>query len=65
LACESGVVQTFRTEGQDLVSLGELRIRSSHTVAVDPATHLVYLPIERLGDSPVLEIYEPDGTNGP
>jgi len=64
VACESGVLQAFRAEGRDLVSLGELRIRSAHTVAVDPATHLVYLPIERLGDGPVLEIYEPEGTGG-
>jgi len=64
VACESGVVQAFRAEGQDLVSLGELRIARAHTVAVDPATHLVYLPIERLGDGPVLEIYEPEGAGG-
>jgi hypothetical protein len=64
VACESGVVQTFRADGRDLVSLGELRIHRAHTVAVDPTTHLVFLPIERLGTGPVLEIYRPADPDG-
>jgi hypothetical protein len=46
------------------VSLGELRIHRAHTVAVDPTTHLVFLPIERLGTGPVLEIYRPADPDG-
>ncbi len=57
VACESGVVNVFREEGQALVSLGDLRIPHAHTVAVDPTTHLVYLPIQNLGGRPVLLIY--------
>lgn len=60
VACEGGVVNVFRMDGRSLTSLGDLRIPHAHTVAVDPATHLVYLPIERLGDRPVLEVYRPD-----
>lgn len=60
VACEAGVVNVFQVDGRTLTSLGELSIRHAHTVAVDPATHLVYLPIERLGDRPVLEIYRPE-----
>jgi len=61
VACESGVVDVFREDGAKLVSLGELEIPHAHTVAVDPSTHLVYLPLERLDGRPVLEIYEPEG----
>ncbi len=60
VACEAGVVNVFRAEGQSLTDLGALRIPHAHTVAVDPTTHLVYLPLERLGDGPVLEIYRPE-----
>lgn len=64
VACETGVVNVFRIDGQALTSLGDLRIAHAHTVAVDPTTHLVYLPLERLGGQPVLEIYQPDETPG-
>lgn len=60
VACEAGVVNVFKTGGQALTSLGELRIPRAHTVAVDASTHLVYLPIERLGGRPVLEVYQPE-----
>ena len=64
VACESGVVNVFGDDSGDLVSLGELRMAHAHTVAVDPSTHLVYLPIERVGGRPVLEIYRPAGDAG-
>jgi DNA-binding beta-propeller fold protein YncE len=59
VACESGVVDVFSEQDQGLSSLGKLQIPHAHTVAVDPATHLVYLPIESVGGRPVLEIYRP------
>lgn len=59
VACESGVVNVFEEDGGTLVELGDLHIPSAHTVAVDPSTHRVYLPIERVGARPVLEIYRP------
>jgi hypothetical protein len=31
----------------------------AHTVCVDPATHLVYLPLENLDGHPILRIMEP------
>jgi DNA-binding beta-propeller fold protein YncE len=61
VACESGVVNVFQADGRTLTSLGALHIPHAHTVAVDPATHLVYLPVERLGGRPVLEVYAPNG----
>lgn len=59
VACESGVVNVFREGSGGLESLGQLRIPHAHTVAVDAATHLVYLPIQSVGGRPVLEIYRP------
>ncbi len=61
VACESGVVNVFRATESGLANVGELRIPHAHTVAVDLATHLVYLPIQNLGGRPVLEIYQPTG----
>lgn len=60
VACEAGVLNVFEVDHQHVTSLGELRMPHAHTVAVDPATHLVYLPLERLGGRPVLEIYRPE-----
>lgn len=64
VACEAGVVNVFQIDDQTLTSLGELRIPHAHTVAVDPTTHLVYLPLQRIGGRPALEIYEPDERSG-
>ena len=59
VASESGVVSTFALDGVTLHPLGELRVPHAHTVAVDPGTHRVYLPLENLGGRPVLRILEP------
>jgi DNA-binding beta-propeller fold protein YncE len=59
VAAESGVVSVFRVEGRGLVAMGELRMPHGHTVAVDPATHLVYLPLENVNGRPVLRIMSP------
>ena len=56
VASESGVVTAFAVDGAQLHSLGELRIAHAHTVAVDPLTHRVYLPLESLNGRPVLRI---------
>ena len=37
-------------------------IPHAHSVCVDPATHLVYLPLENVGGRPVLRIMEPSGS---
>ncbi|NUQ20142.1 MAG: YncE family protein [Gemmatimonadaceae bacterium] len=59
VASESGVVSAFVAEGAELRPLGELRLPHAHTVAVDPRTHRVYLPLESLGGRPVLRILAP------
>lgn len=59
VASESGVVSAFAVDGIELRPLGELRVPHAHTVAVDPRTHRVYLPLENLGGRPVLRILTP------
>ena len=56
---ESGVVSAFLADGARLQPLGELRTPHAHSVAVDPKTHQVYLPLENLGGHPVLRILAP------
>jgi DNA-binding beta-propeller fold protein YncE len=62
VASESGVVSTFEADGRELRSLGEYRAEHAHSVAVDPATHLVYLPLESVNGRPVLRVMTPGAT---
>ena len=59
VSSESGTVSVFRERGRELVSEGEITMPHAHTVCVDSATHLVYLPLENLDGHPVLRIMEP------
>ncbi len=67
VAAESGVVSVFDEHGNEsrndrtlaLVSRGELRAAHAHSVAVDPATHRVYLPLQDVNGRPVLRVLEP------
>lgn len=59
VASESGVLSAFAADGAVLRSEGELEIPHAHTVAVDPRTHLVYLPLENVDGRPVLRILTP------
>ena len=57
VASESGVVSVFRITQHGLIKLGQGYVGDdAHSVAVDPATGLVYLPIEALRGRPVLKI---------
>lgn len=59
VASESGVVSFFAEQGHELLPVGEYRATHAHSIAVDPATHLVYLPLEDVGGKPVLRIMTP------
>ena len=59
VASESGSLAVFEAQGAALLPLGEYRAPHSHTVAVDPATHRVYLPLQDIDGKPVLRILEP------
>jgi len=59
VATESGVVSAWWLDGTTLRSIGEVRAPHAHTVAVDPRTHRLYMPLENLRGKPVLRILAP------
>ena len=60
VASESGVVTVFRETRRGLEKLGEGFVaEGAHTVAVDPKTHRVYLPLPNIGGKPVLRVMRP------
>ena len=59
VASEGGVLSPFVADGPVLHPLPELRVPHAHTVAVDPRTHRVYLPLESVNGRPVLRILVP------
>lgn len=62
VASESGVVSIYELDGRRLVHEADLDVgHNAHVVAVDPKTHLVYLPLRSVGGRPVLRIMAPAG----
>lgn len=62
VASESGVVAVFELEAKNLRPLGlKLLAREAHSVAVDPATHLVYFPLQNIQGRGVLRVMAPTG----
>jgi len=59
VASESGTVSVFAERGAKLEAAGDYQAPHAHSVAVDPATHLVYLPLENVDGKPVLRIMTP------
>lgn len=59
IACESGALAVFDVHGAMVVSLGEYHAPHAHTVAVDPSTHRVYLPLQDVDGKPLLRILAP------
>ena len=59
VACESGALAVFDERDGKLTPLGEYRAPHAHTVAVDPSTHRVYLPLQDVNGKPLLRILEP------
>jgi len=56
VATEGGGVWIYRVRGRRLQVEGVLDLSHAHTVSVDPATHLVYLPLQSLAGRPTLRI---------
>jgi YVTN family beta-propeller protein len=57
VAAESGVVAVFQEQGRSIEKLAQAFLApNAHSVAVDPATHLVYFPLE---GGPTLRIERP------
>jgi|SRR5579875_998599 len=59
VAAESGMVTVFQLNGVHLIGLGTLQMPHAHSVSVDPATHLVYFPLQDVHGHPVLRILRP------
>jgi streptogramin lyase len=59
VSAESGHITVFRETEKSLVLQGKVFLPHGHTVAVDPETHLVYFPLEKLDGHPVLRIMQP------
>jgi DNA-binding beta-propeller fold protein YncE len=56
VACESGVVNVFDERNKTLQSRGEVHFPHAHTIAVDPQTPLIYLPLQDIEGRPLLRI---------
>jgi len=65
VASEGGVVSVFTEVGGSLVHEGDVVLPHAHSVAVDPRTHLVYLPLQDLDGRPVLRIMAGEAPPGP
>ena len=63
MAAESGVVAAFGERDGSLVQLGWYRAPKAHSVAVDPATHRVYLPLADVSGHPVLRVLAPSDSH--
>ena len=59
VASESGTLSIFDLQSDRTVKLEDIQVDpSAHTVAVDPQSHWVYLPLEKVGEGPVLRVLQ-------
>ena len=58
VATEGGGLWIYRLDNGRLRLEGSLELPHAHTVSVDPATHLVYVPLQNLGGRPMLRIFD-------
>jgi DNA-binding beta-propeller fold protein YncE len=59
VAAESGILAVFGERAGGLVPLGWSKAPQAHSVAVDPTTHRVYLPLADVGGHPMLRVMAP------
>lgn len=60
VASESGVVSRFKVGGAGVQKVGDVKVGpNAHTLAVDPATHEVYFPLNETGSAPLLRVMRP------
>jgi len=58
VAAESGEISAFDARGDSLVALPSYHAPHAHSVAVDPTTHLVYVPLQDVEGKPILRILQ-------
>jgi DNA-binding beta-propeller fold protein YncE len=63
VAAESGVVAVFEERDGSIAQVGWYRAPGAHSVAVDPDTHRVYLPLENVGGRPVMRVLVPSDSH--
>lgn len=63
VGAESGVVAVLEERDASLMQLGWYRAPKAHSVAVDPATHRVYLPLADVSGHPVLRVLVPSDSH--
>jgi DNA-binding beta-propeller fold protein YncE len=56
VAAESGAIAAFDIQGDSLLPLPTYEALHAHSIAVDPETHLLYVPLENLSGQPILRI---------
>jgi len=60
VACEEGPMSVFQVNGRKLTRIIEQNVgANAHTVSVDSATHLVYVPLRNVNGHPILRILKP------
>ena len=60
VASEEGPLAVFQEQAGGLTRLGDIAVgENAHSVAVDPQTHRVYLPLKDEGGRPVLRVMAP------
>lgn len=60
VASESGVVSVYVVVNRGLCRVAQGFVHlDAHVVAVDPATHRVYFPLQNVGGRPVMRVMEP------
>ncbi len=60
VATESGMVSQFKVTAQGVTKDGEEFVGpNAHTLAVDPSTHEVYFPLNKIGRRPMLRVMRP------
>ena len=62
VSAESGQFRVFERRGRSLALVDSFDMPHAHTVAVNPNTHLVYLPLENVGGHRLLRIMRPVNT---
>ena len=60
VASESGTVSVFRVRDRKVEKIGDFPAgENAHSVAVDPQTHFIYLPLRKSGAGPALRVMKP------
>jgi DNA-binding beta-propeller fold protein YncE len=60
---ESGVVSVLTERNGKLMHDGNIVMAHAHTIAVDPRTHRVYIPLSSVDGHPIMRIMRPESPN--